>query len=212
MRARRSIVQAVKTADLPRTEQLLRLLPWLARTDGLLHLAVSSPRSLGGIGRANFGGTEDRLKIVKLLIAHGAEVDSRDTLGETPLMRAVSQGSDALAELLLERGADPNAVSWNGETPLHRAVQKRRLALLPTLLSFEADMEAKDGRGLTPLQVAHDDDIESVSDIFSRYEGAQRYINSFGTEATASEGLYSPDLRAGARFVSTLVTTGVFAL
>ena len=212
MRALRDLQQAVRAADVCRADALLRLHPEMAKAEGLLHLAVTAPRALAPLGPARpHAGDADRREIVRLLLAHGASADARDANGETPLFRATAAGDGALAELLLGRSADPNAANRAGETPLHRAVRNRRLALLPTLLSFEADLEAKDRKGLTPLQVAHDDDMETVSDIFSRYEGARRYIGSFAADPFAARNDYTPEVRTGARFAPTLVTTGAFA-
>jgi ankyrin repeat protein len=149
--------------------------------------------------------------VADLLLRNGAEVDAKDSSGETPLFRAVDQGGDVMTERLLRKGADPNAVSRAGETPLHRAVRKRRLSLLPILLSHEAVMEVRDRRGLTPIQVAHDDDVESVSDIFSRYEGVRRYIGSFSPAGFGSGEVPSSDLGRPARFRRTgreLMTVG----
>ncbi|MBW3623980.1 MAG: ankyrin repeat domain-containing protein [Armatimonadetes bacterium] len=213
MRAVRDLLQAVRCADTRRAEELLRVHPNLIGTEGLLHLAVAAPRSLGAICAASASALmANRRAMVKLLLAHGADVNATDIHGETPLFRAVSQGHDEMVELLLERGANPNVPSRSGETPLHRAAQKRRLALLPILLSQGAVMEVKDHRGLTPLQVAHDDDTETVTDIFSRYEAAQRLIDSFAADASGSRDLYSSEMRSAVRFLPTLVTTGAFAL
>jgi ankyrin repeat protein len=56
--------------------------------------------------------------MAELLLAHGADVRHRDTLGNTPLHEA---GFKDLAELLLANGADVNATDNDGETPLSYA-------------------------------------------------------------------------------------------
>lgn len=40
------------------------------------------------------------LKIVRLLLAHGADLQLKDTTGRTPLMAATEQGQTAVVELL----------------------------------------------------------------------------------------------------------------
>ncbi|MDD9899489.1 MAG: ankyrin repeat domain-containing protein [Alphaproteobacteria bacterium] len=53
---------------------------------------------------------------VKELIAAGAEVDYRDSSGETPLMWAVRYNNTLLAKMLIEAGADMDARNRYGET------------------------------------------------------------------------------------------------
>ena len=47
--------------------------------------------------------------VVLMLLARGAEVDSRDALGRTPLMQAAFNGSISAVDDLLHHGADVNA-------------------------------------------------------------------------------------------------------
>lgn len=49
---------------------------------------------------------ENRVTILKLLIAHGAELDPMDHRNQTPLMIALENGYDKLAKLLIEHGAN----------------------------------------------------------------------------------------------------------
>lgn len=50
-----------------------------------------------------------------LLLAHGAEIDSRTPVGETPLMWAINARRAENAILLLANGADPSALNLRGE-------------------------------------------------------------------------------------------------
>ncbi|MEB6334892.1 ankyrin repeat domain-containing protein [Serratia rhizosphaerae] len=49
-----------------------------------------------------------------LLVVRGADVDARDSLGETPLMAAFYSNSFEHANYLLDHGADPNPVNKKG--------------------------------------------------------------------------------------------------
>ena len=46
------------------------------------------------------------LKIVRLLLAHGADLQLKDTNGRTPLMAATEQGQTAVVELLKQAIAE----------------------------------------------------------------------------------------------------------
>jgi ankyrin repeat protein len=56
--------------------------------------------------------------VMRQALADGANPDSTDILGQTPLMLAVKKGDYELAEMLLEAGADPNGCDHFGTTAL----------------------------------------------------------------------------------------------
>lgn len=62
------------------------------------------------------------MDVVKLLLAHGADVNTKDNTGQTPLFDAAVRNSTDVAELLLANRADVNATDKDGQTPLHEAV------------------------------------------------------------------------------------------
>jgi ankyrin repeat protein len=70
----------------------------------------------------------DRIEVVRILLAAGANVDARDTKGNTPLL--LCHRNIKLAELLLQASADPNARNDYGETPLQRAGSEEMKRLL----------------------------------------------------------------------------------
>ncbi|BDI33156.1 hypothetical protein CCAX7_52070 [Capsulimonas corticalis] len=69
------------------------------------------------------------VEVAKALVEFAANIEARDSLGETPLRRAVNCGKTAVAAYLLARGADPLSVGSKGLTPLSaaRSDQMRRL-------------------------------------------------------------------------------------
>jgi truncated hemoglobin YjbI len=58
------------------------------------------------------------LEIAEALLDCGADVDARDSLGDTPLRRSVNCDKIPVASLLLARGADVQSVGNKGLTPL----------------------------------------------------------------------------------------------
>jgi len=58
-----------------------------------------------------------------LLLAHGADVNARDTNGLSPLIIAVHFGNKDMVELLLTNKADANAKINDSKTPLDYAIK-----------------------------------------------------------------------------------------
>jgi ankyrin repeat protein len=56
--------------------------------------------------------------VAKALLECGADIEARDTLGETPLRRSVNCDKPEVAALLLSRGADRHSKGSKGLTPL----------------------------------------------------------------------------------------------
>jgi len=60
-------------------------------------------------------------EIIKLLIARGADPDSANNLGLTPLMVVSTHGNEEAARVLIEAGARLDSRDGNGKTPLDHA-------------------------------------------------------------------------------------------
>ncbi|KAJ9467829.1 putative ankyrin repeat protein [Diplonema papillatum] len=60
---------------------------------------------------------------VKLVLQKGAKLDSRDSLGRTPLFVACQHASLKTVSTLLSRGADPNAIDHQSITPFQAVAQ-----------------------------------------------------------------------------------------
>jgi hypothetical protein len=71
--------------------------------------------------------------VAKLLLAHGADVNAKDSVGETPLAWAVSAGRKDVLEVLIASKADVNAKNNKGETPMQAAVAKGKQDIVDLL-------------------------------------------------------------------------------
>lgn len=89
--------------------------------------------------------------LVRNLLNKGADINTKDRRGNTPLHLAVGHGFTAICELLLEYGANVNAKCDDDETPLHRAALVGWTEICKLLLDHGADVNDKDKEGNTPL-------------------------------------------------------------
>ncbi|XP_038604281.1 ankyrin repeat and SOCS box protein 12 isoform X2 [Tachyglossus aculeatus] len=83
------------------------------------------------------------LRCLRVLLAHGAEVDRLDAKAQTPLFTAVSHGHAACARLLLEAGASPLGSPYNNCSPVLTAARDGRGAILQALLAHGADANVR---------------------------------------------------------------------
>lgn len=76
------------------------------------------------------------MSLVQLLLERGAEVNSRDQDGQTPLSWAAEKGRESVVQVLLENRAGINSKDNNyGRTPLSWAAEKGHEAVVRLLLS-----------------------------------------------------------------------------
>ena len=103
--------------------------------------------------------SEGDLEGVKAALQSGVDVNSRDALGYTGLMRALWKRHTAVASLLLEQeGIDVNIVARGAETALHEAARHNKTSECLTILLARPDLTTgvnqKDWAGQTPLSLA----------------------------------------------------------
>jgi TPR repeat protein/ankyrin repeat protein len=122
------------------------------------------------------GGSEERMEIFRILIASGADVNSRAGFGNTTPLESISSFNPKVFEklskgtvlnfqqtvknnkealkLLIDKKANVNAKNLYGDTPLHRAIAADNLGTVKYLVDHEADINSADNLGFKPLHVA----------------------------------------------------------
>lgn len=83
------------------------------------------------------------LNCVKVLLEHGADVDSLDVKAQTPLFTAVSHGHLECVRVLLEAGACPSGSIYNNCSPVLTASRDGAVAILQELLGHGAEANVK---------------------------------------------------------------------
>jgi ankyrin repeat protein len=124
------------------------------------------------------------LSIVRVLMEHGVDVNSRDDEGlsllhiaeqigdpeavsllmsrgadvgsghSSMLFMALNSGNLAETRLLLDRGVDANTRDEKGSTALHISSDNGYLELVRLLLQYGAEVDSRDNHGSTPLHLA----------------------------------------------------------
>lgn len=83
----------------------------------------------------------NQAKVTDILKKNPKLVNTRDKMGYTPLLWAVSEGNTPMVRLLLSRGADANVADNFGYTPLKMATKANHLDIQRLLKGSGAKME-----------------------------------------------------------------------
>lgn len=138
----------------------------------------------------------DDAALIRFLVTHGAKVNSRNTLGETPLIPAALRGEEATLSTLVSLGANVNARTDAGYTALILAAGVGRTRSVQFLLAHGADVNAvaskAGGAGMTALMVASQHGSPALVKILLRHGALVGKRNSAGLTPLAMAALYGP--------------------
>jgi ankyrin repeat protein len=92
---------------------------------------------------------------VKTLVMTGADINSSDIFGYTPLHWAAMKGASEAIEVLIAAGANKDKPCLNYKfAPLHNAINENQNSAINSLINNGANLMAKDKDGNTPLHFA----------------------------------------------------------
>jgi len=102
---------------------------------------------------ATAGGHQEA---VNLLLTWEADIEAKNRIGSTPLIRAVSNDQLDIVKRLLKEGASINARNKMGNTPLHCAAFLGSIEMAKLLIEAQATVNLQQGNlyGATPLMIA----------------------------------------------------------
>jgi len=160
------------------------------KVEELLKAGVSpdtaSRNSYGALGYAGIGG---HLEIMKLLIAHKADVNRRARFMKTPLNVTAGSSHIASAKLLLANGAEVSLANGNGGFVTHESAfwgQPEMLEFLLTEAKIDPNLRSRNGQ--TALHYAMWNMISGKDEYNQPYLKCVQLLLKHGT---------NPDLRGG---------------
>ena len=103
-----------------------------------------SGAAAGSLSKAAKKG--DLAKVEKL-IAEGADLDKRDSRGNTALYQAASKGHADVVEALAQAGADVDVDNDFGSTPLHVASRQGHVDVIRVLVTYGAEIDVVNSPG-----------------------------------------------------------------
>ncbi|KAH8278863.1 hypothetical protein KR018_010522 [Drosophila ironensis] len=152
------LLEASRAGDIKTVDKLLE---HFSKRHGPLSSFRRSPsincQDMNGYTSLHHACLNGHSSIVRLLLAHNAQLDVPDIRGSTPLFLAAWAGHQDIVKMLLMHspgGANPNAQTIENETPLHSGAQHGHNAVVAILLSYGADPAIRNNSFQTALDLA----------------------------------------------------------
>ena len=139
-----ALIGAAQSGDPEMVRFILQYHPNLEARDSSGHTALFAAAISSGRGETDRG----RVECVDLLAKAGANVNTRDGGGDTPLHESFY---DDVIQELINLGADVNAVNDEGQTPIFRNVSDTAISIF---VDHGADLTIRDKRGMGVFEAA----------------------------------------------------------
>jgi len=129
---------------------------------------------------------EERLSLMRHVLALGVDINSRNKLGQTPLLAHINAGySISEPSFFLDNGADVRAVANDGTTALHMVARRPRpfrwnyhldegdrdIEAFQRLVQLGCDPLQEDGEGRTALDIAASVGNDGILGLYQRKKG-----------------------------------------
>lgn len=98
-------------------------------------------------------------------VSSGANVNEKDTNGDTPLIIAARNGNAPIVKYLCDSGANVNLQNNDGWTALHYASYYGFEAVVQVLLRYNVSLETKNKEGYTALWYAMEKKNETLIEL-----------------------------------------------
>jgi ankyrin repeat protein len=120
---------------------------------------------------------------LRLFLEHGAQVNAKDSSGNTVLHKLVKLSNVESVKFLVEKGADVNARNNDGQTPLFFAAKTACPSDVSFLIEKGCDVNLVDKSGNTALHIASDANSRETVDLLMRSGADPTIKNAEGKSA-----------------------------
>jgi len=100
---------------------------------------------------ASQGGS---LKLIKLLLEYGANIESTPDDKATPLLSSIHARKFDIARYLFSKGANTAVIGRDGETVIHEAIKTGNPKMVELAIKYNAPLNFKDPDGKSTMQLA----------------------------------------------------------
>ena len=158
----------------------LHISVWLNRADCVQNILDNTScaidlRSSNGKTPLMLAAATGNLKLLKLFLDRGADIEGKDNSGFTPILCAAHSGQINCVYALKARGANILAKDASGSGAMHLAAAKNRATMLRVLRKLDMDIDGISDIGDTPLhRAAASNSLETIE--YLLFEGAQRDV------------------------------------
>ena len=132
---------------------------------------VNQAQDSDGATALMFACQKGYTEVARLLLKHGALVDTQMKSGTNSLLKVCENEHVDLVKLLLEHGAQVNLATDTGYTALLIACMKGNVIIARLLLERGANVSDALPDGTTPLSIARENDHDEMVDLLLEYEG-----------------------------------------
>ncbi len=104
-----------------------------------------------GITPLFYAAEDNTVDIAKILLRHGANIESKTEYGATPLFHAAREGNTEIIEFFIKHGANVNAINNSNESPLYYAIKENVAEIVDVLLRNGANPNHQSSNFNSPL-------------------------------------------------------------
>ena len=97
---------------------------------------------------------QEHMKLIRLLISKGADINHKSNYGKTVLHFATQEKNTDLVKFLVDNGANINLPDADGDTVLHFAVHQKNTALVKFLVGKGADINIRNKKNQSAIYLA----------------------------------------------------------
>jgi hypothetical protein len=120
--------------------------------------------------------TEGNVEKAKSLITKGADVNTQNSLGWTPIHTAIWNSRQNIVELLIENKADINKVNGKNETPLYFAAEKGQIRTVEILITNGADINIVSDEKKNALTIAREKGYNGIAELLVKHGATEPVV------------------------------------